>query len=73
MSRRRSLLRLSVSRGSVRRGLVDELLGYVEELPELITWRRGRSLAYGVGIMGEAGGVLSSKATTRSRADTSVS
>lgn len=53
--------------------MVDELLGYVEELPELITWRRGRSLAYGEGIMGEAGGVLSSKATTRSRADTSVS
>ena len=30
--------------------LVDELLGYVQELPELITWRRGRSLAYGEGI-----------------------
>ena len=24
--------------------LVEELLGYVDELPELITWRRGRSL-----------------------------
>ena len=30
--------------------LVEELLGYVEELPELITWRRGRSLAYGEGV-----------------------
>ena len=30
--------------------LVEELLGYVEELPELITWRRGRSLAYGEGM-----------------------
>ena len=29
--------------------LVKELVGYVEELPELITWRRGRSLAYGEG------------------------
>ena len=30
--------------------LVEELLGYVEELPELITWRRGRSLSYGEGV-----------------------
>ena len=30
--------------------LVEELLQYVEELPELITWRRGRSLAYGDGV-----------------------
>ena len=30
--------------------LVQELLGYVEELPELITWRRGRSLSYGEGV-----------------------
>ena len=30
--------------------LVDELYAYVGELPELITWRRGRSLAYGEGI-----------------------
>ena len=25
-------------------------MGYVEELPELITWRRGRSLSYGEGV-----------------------
>jgi class 3 adenylate cyclase len=30
--------------------LVEELYAYVGELPELITWRRGRSLAYGEGI-----------------------
>ena len=30
--------------------LVEELFAYVEELPELITWRRGRSLAYGEGV-----------------------
>ena len=30
--------------------LVEELGAYVEELPELITWRRGRSLAYGEGV-----------------------
>ena len=30
--------------------LVDELFAYIEELPELITWRRGRSLAYGEGV-----------------------
>ena len=30
--------------------LVEDLYGYVAELPELVTWRRGRSLAYGEGI-----------------------
>ena len=30
--------------------LVEGLLEYVEELPEFITWRRGRSLAYGEGV-----------------------
>ncbi len=30
--------------------LVDELYAYVGEVPELVTWRRGRSLAYGEGI-----------------------
>jgi class 3 adenylate cyclase/tetratricopeptide (TPR) repeat protein len=30
--------------------LVEELLGHVEEIPELITWRRGRSLSYGEGV-----------------------
>ena len=30
--------------------LVDDLYAYVAELPELITWRRGRSLAYGEGV-----------------------
>ena len=30
--------------------LVEELGAYVEELPELIAWRRGRSLAYGEGV-----------------------
>ena len=30
--------------------LVEELYAYVEQLPELITWRRGRSLAYGEGV-----------------------
>jgi class 3 adenylate cyclase len=30
--------------------LVEELSAYVDELPELIVWRRGRSLAYGDGI-----------------------
>ena len=30
--------------------LVEELYAYVGELPELVTWRRGRSLAYGEGI-----------------------
>jgi tetratricopeptide (TPR) repeat protein len=30
--------------------LVDELFAYIEELPELITWRRGRSLSYGEGV-----------------------
>ena len=30
--------------------LVEELFAYVEELPELITWRRGRSLSYGEGV-----------------------
>ena len=30
--------------------LVEELYAYVAELPELITWRRGRSLAYGEGV-----------------------
>ena len=30
--------------------LVEELFSHVERLPELITWRRGRSLAYGEGV-----------------------
>ncbi len=30
--------------------LVEELYAYIAELPELIIWRRGRSLAYGEGI-----------------------
>jgi class 3 adenylate cyclase len=30
--------------------LVEELLAYVEEMPELVTWRRGRSLSYGEGV-----------------------
>jgi class 3 adenylate cyclase len=30
--------------------LVEELGSYVEELPGLITWRRGRSLSYGEGV-----------------------
>ena len=30
--------------------LVEELCAYVEEMPELITWRRGRSLSYGEGV-----------------------
>ena len=30
--------------------LVEELFAYVEELPDLITWRRGRSLSYGEGV-----------------------
>jgi class 3 adenylate cyclase len=30
--------------------LVEELYAYVEGLPGLITWRRGRSLAYGEGV-----------------------
>ncbi len=30
--------------------LVEDLYACVEELPELITWRRGRSLAYGEGV-----------------------
>jgi hypothetical protein len=30
--------------------LVEELYAYVGELPELIIWRRGRSLAYGEGV-----------------------
>jgi class 3 adenylate cyclase len=30
--------------------LVEELRSYIEEFPELITWRRGRSLAYGEGV-----------------------
>ena len=30
--------------------LVEELYVYIAESPELITWRRGRSLAYGEGI-----------------------
>jgi|tagenome__1003787_1003787.scaffolds.fasta_scaffold20981600_4 class 3 adenylate cyclase len=30
--------------------LVEELLAYVEGLPALVTWRRGRSLSYGEGV-----------------------
>ena len=30
--------------------LVDEFRAYIEALPELITWRRGRSLSYGEGV-----------------------
>jgi class 3 adenylate cyclase len=30
--------------------LVEELYAYISDLPELIVWRRGRSLAYGDGI-----------------------
>jgi class 3 adenylate cyclase len=30
--------------------LVEELREYVESIPELLTWRRGRSLSYGEGI-----------------------
>ena len=30
--------------------LVEELFGYVEQVPEMITWRRGRSLSYGEGV-----------------------
>jgi predicted ATPase/class 3 adenylate cyclase len=30
--------------------LVEELLAYVEGLPGLVTWRRGRSLSYGEGV-----------------------
>jgi predicted ATPase len=30
--------------------LVDDLYAHVAEMPELITWRRGRSLAYGEGV-----------------------
>ena len=30
--------------------LVEELRSYIEEAPDLITWRRGRSLAYGDGV-----------------------
>ncbi|MGZ4200376.1 MAG: ATP-binding protein, partial [Thermoleophilia bacterium] len=30
--------------------LVEELLAHVEDMPVLITWRRGRSLAYGSGV-----------------------
>jgi class 3 adenylate cyclase len=30
--------------------LVEELLSHVEALPELVWWRRGRSLAYGEGV-----------------------
>ena len=30
--------------------LVEELRAYIEPLPDLITWRRGRSLSYGEGV-----------------------
>ncbi len=30
--------------------LVEELYSYIAGLPELITWRRGRSLSYGEGV-----------------------
>jgi predicted ATPase len=30
--------------------LVQEFLGYVDELPELVYWRQGRCLPYGEGI-----------------------
>ncbi len=30
--------------------LLDELASHVNELPELVTWRRGRSLSYGEGV-----------------------
>ena len=49
-SRRRSWCRSSVSRGSARRGWSRSCSHTSEELPELITWRRGRSLAYGEGV-----------------------
>ena len=49
-SRRRSWCRSSASRGSASRGWSRNCCAYVEELPELITWRRGRSLSYGEGV-----------------------
>jgi class 3 adenylate cyclase/tetratricopeptide (TPR) repeat protein len=36
--------------GSGKSRLIDELFGYIDELPDLVRWREGRSLPYGEGV-----------------------